>query len=364
MQDYILIYLGQELKMSHRKLTSLIMIAALLLTAVSCKEDKDTADLPSLSGLVFSCPSFVAPGTEVTLTPKGFEHPEGKGVGIYWKVTPSMAKADTTMLENGLTPEGKETDGSLEFQFSDTLGKYQVMCYAFAEGHSGDAYQKTVMVVEGGLDKSITMTDIKETDPKVTVDGVDYYYQEIAGLDWFRRNLASEASGVGYQGYDVTSDVFGRYYSYEEALTACPEGWRLPSEEDWLSMCAAIGASGADKYGTVKNVASMLFVNACFNDEPMLEYWPQVGEVTNRSGLCVFPVGYSNLGDRSSEGVYPYAAFGGMYEYAAFWTADKVAGEEGMAYYRYLVSDQPDFFVGKGDVKSFGASVRCVRDAE
>lgn len=340
-----------------------MMIAALALAAVSCKDDDDGETLPSLEGLRFSCPSFVEPGAKVTLMPKGVVHPEGEGVGYYWKVTPVMTKADTTRLENGLDKDGNESDGSYTFEFPDSLGTYSVMAYAFADGYSGDYYQKDVMTVEGGLDNSVTMTGILKDDPKVTVDGIDYYYKEIAGLEWFRKNLASMASGTGYGGYDVTSDVFGRYYSYEEALTACPDGWRLPSEEEWLSLCNALGASEADKYGIVGNVASKLFVMAYLNEVPMLEYWPEVGDITNESGLAFLPAGYSNLGERDPEGKYPAAIYDGIYEYAAVWTADKVEGEDGMAYYRYLISDQPDFFVGKGDVKSFGASVRCVRDA-
>lgn len=340
-----------------------MMIAALALAAVSCKDD-DGETLPSLDGLRFSCPSFVEPGTKVILTPKGVVHPEGEGVGYYWKVTPVMTTADTTRLENGLDKDGNESDGSYTFEFPDSLGTYSVMVYAFADGYSGDYYQKDVMTIKGGLDNSVTMTGILKDDPKVTVDGIDYYYKEIAGLEWFRKNLASMVSGTGYEGYDVTSDVFGRYYSYEEALTACPDGWRLPSEEEWLSLCNALGASEADKYGIVGNVASKLFVMAYLNEIPMLEYWPEVGDITNESGLCFLPVGYSNLGERDSEGKYPAAIYDGIYEYATVWTADNVEEEDGMAYYRYLISDQSDFFVGKGDVKSFGASVRCVRDAQ
>ena len=35
-----------------------------------------------------------------------------------------------------------------------------------------------------------------------------------------------------------------------------------------------------------------------------------------------------------------------------------------MAYYRYLICDQPDMMIAKGDPKAFGASIRCVRDAQ
>jgi tRNA G18 (ribose-2'-O)-methylase SpoU len=61
------------------------------------------------------------------------------------------------------------------------------------------------------------------------------------------------------------------------------------------------------------------------------------------------------------DGAYPEANSYGVYEYAAFWTAD--TDEDGMAYYRYLICDQSDMMISKGDPEAFGASVRCVRDA-
>ena len=63
-----------------------------------------------------------------------------------------------------------------------------------------------------------------------------------------------------------------------------------------------------------------------------------------------------------NEGNYPGANFSGANEYAAFWTADKVEGEEGKAYYRYIIANQPFISIEKGDTKTFGASVRCVRN--
>ena len=52
------------------------------------------------------------------------------------------------------------------------------------------------------------------------------------------------------------------------------------------------------------------------------------------------------------------------YQYAAYWTSDAVAEETDKAYYRYLQDNQPFLEIGKGDKVSFGANVRCVRDAK
>ncbi len=352
--------------MSLRKLNSLIMLALLALASVSCKDDEETELTPQLSGLTFTCPGFVSPKQVVTMTPKGVVHPDGGEYGIYWKVTPTMSWTDTTRYQNGLDKNdasGKPSDGSFRFQFSDTLGTYTVNCYAFSSGYSGDSYSKDVMVVKAGLDGSVTGTGIKAADKHVSSDGTDYYYTRIGSLDWFRNNLASQNGGAPLANHDVMSDIFGRYYSYEDAVKACPEGWRLPTEEDWVALGKELGDADAQPLAPVADVASKLMADAYFNGVQMWEYWPEFGEITNSSTLAFIPTGYANLGARS-DGAYPQASFEGVYEYAAFWTADKVDGEDDMAYYRYMIVDQPDLFVGKGDVRSFGAAVRCVRDAE
>ena len=145
------------------------------------------------------------------------------------------------------------------------------------------------------------------------------------------------------------SDVFGRYYSFEEAQTICPDGWRLPTDAEW--------SAAAEEYDN--NIAALMG-NAYFNGNLMWEYWPAVGEITNASGLSMIPAGYAMLSGKASDGSYPNAQFQGNNQYAIFWTAD-TAEEEGMAYYRYIICDQPEFMLGKGDITSFGATVRCVR---
>ena len=336
--------------MSFRKLNLFAFAAAMLLAVVSCKED-ETESLPYLNGsLYFECPSFVSPGQKVILSPDGVEHPEDGEIGYYWKVTPTMTKSDTVTV--------------FEFQFPDTLQAYNVSCYAFAEGYNGSSFSMSVDVMKNGLDGSLRDTGISVSDKKITVDGIDYYYETIAGLDWFRNNLASESCGIPYQNEAITSDIFGRFYSYNEAVTACPEGWRLPSEDDWMALADELGVAVTEKYSTFEDVTAKLLVSATVNGNNVLEYWPVVGDVNNESKLGFIPFGFVNLGNKAADGRYPLAAFEGIYEYLAVWTADTVEGEESMAYYRYLRSDLPDMLVGKGDADSFGANVRCVRDAE
>ena len=106
--------------------------------------------------------------------------------------------------------------------------------------------------------------------------------------------------------------------------------------------------------------------DASFNGTKMWEYWPAVGEISNGSGLAFLPVGYSNLGvtpAAKSTVSYPDASFEGLYEYSAFWTGSEVENNGNKAYYRYIIATQPHLMIGKAYKISFGASVRCVRDA-
>ena len=205
--------------MSLGKLKIIAMSAIVLLAAASCKEEEQES-LPSLSGLYFECPMFAAPGKAVTLTPKEVEHPEGGEVGYCWRVTPTMKRNDTTRV--------------YVHWFSDTLKTYTVSCYAFAEGYNATSYSRKVEVVASGLDGSLTETGIKASDKKVTVDGIDYYYEKIGSLEWFRNNLADPQSGAPYVNEEIVSDIcFSNF--------AC-EGVVLAEELDLVSqaVCAAI----------------------------------------------------------------------------------------------------------------------------
>ena len=355
--------------MSFRKLTSITFIIAAALCALSCKDDDETTVPPSLSGaLDFDLPKYILPETVIKMVPSGVTHPDEGELGYYWKVSPSMKKSDTTRFENGLDKNGNPSDGSFTHKFSDTLQTYTVQGYAYAKGYSYISKTSYTTVVKGGIDGSITNLELKDK-PAITAASVTYPYVTIGSTDWLCRNIADASAGAPFANNKAMGDVFGRYYSYEEALEVCPDGWQLPTEADWLEAAAAAGAEGAQAYDTIEGIAAALMGNGYFNEDLMWEYWPQVGDITNATGLSFIPTGYAMLGAKASSPKedenldyrYPQAQFQGYNEYAAFWTADLVEGSEGMAYYRYLISEVPDLMISMGDTKTFGAAVRCVR---
>ena len=376
--------------------TRLSFIIFVTLAILSCKKKEETT-IPSLSGQLKINGIEVFVGADetsrtITLKPSGAKHPEGKHLGYCWKVSPTMTSYDTTRYENGLNKKGQESDGSFTYTLKDSLGTYTIYCYAFASGYSGLSSAGYVTVVRGGFKTSPDDPDVSITNTQITEKGTrladtDYYYVTDGTRDWTANNAAEPTSGAAFWGYNAMADVFGRYYSYDEAKAVCASlpaadgnQWRLPTDEDWVNLIKSIttdatGEFKAEPYADIywnndengkPSLAARLIADGYFNGEKLWDYWPGIGVPANTSGMAILPVGYANLGitpEIKSKSAYPNALFEGEFKLAAFWTADEVAENTDMAYYRYMHTKSPHFMISKGYKGTFGASVRCVRES-
>ena len=325
--------------MNFRKL---IYIAALILAVVSCSKDEETEATPGLNGTlsIVGLPEFMSPGATFTLHPKGAVHPDGKELNYSWKVSPSMSKYDTTEV--------------FTHTFSDTLQTYTVYCNAYASGYSGLSANIKTTVVAPGYNGSIKGIDYKSiADDSVYVRHMPYYYKSIGTQTWTLNNMAVR-SGVPFRNAEVMSEVFGRYYNFDQAKAACDSldtangNWELPTREEWQILSEHISSEFSNTYG--KTLSAAMMADASFNGVTFWEYWPQIGDIKNGSGFSAISTGYANIQANR---------FKGEFEYAIFWTSDQVSETE--AYYTYLICDQPGMFTSVGNKASFGASVRCIR---
>ena len=205
-----------------------LLLAASLL--FSCKKKEETTTTkPYLYGVDFDLPTFARPGDTFILKPYGVYTTEGDGV------------------EN---PTYKWRVGTGEFQTTETftlkleeVGNYTVSCQATDpdDNYYASSNSKVIIVIDPALGETLTGTGIEAGDPHITDprddDGEnDYFFTRIGDLDWFRNNLAYTGAGLAYENADVTSYPIGRYYTWDEAMTACPEGWRLPTAEEWAAL--------------------------------------------------------------------------------------------------------------------------------
>lgn len=91
-----------------------------------------------------------------------------------------------------------------------------------------------------------------------TRDGHVYHWVKYGGLDWMTDNFAYDIHDANkcniyqpdYDFYNETNTEnlpkYGRLYTLDGALAACPDGWRIPTDADWQSLERALGMSAGD----------------------------------------------------------------------------------------------------------------------
>jgi len=315
-----------------------------VLGLASCKKDK-TEEVKYLTGEPrFSMPAYGVAGDSFSFKVGGVKADDGSEVGYYWYASPVFTD--------------KDTSATYTFTLPDTLCTFTVYSTAYAKDYISTPYSQKITVVKAGREGgSITglafdqSKDFSFTDPR---DGHEYWCTTVGNTDWFKENLAYEGSGAALENCESTSDVFGRFYSWDEAGSACPEGWRVSSLDDWADAASVILGQRPDPQTRFYGAAGGFMGDLSFNGDKMWEYWPKV-KITDQLGLSMIPLGYAVKQETNAD-------FSDMYDYASFWTADSMDADQG--YYRYFFDESPDIFLGHASKSSFAANVRCVRDHE
>jgi uncharacterized protein (TIGR02145 family) len=185
---------------------------------------------------------------------------------------------------------------------------------------------------------SVSVSSSSESDEKETFtdsrDGQTYKYVKIDNQVWMAENLNYEtANSYCYNDSTENCKKYGRLYTWETALNACPEGWHLPTKGEFEILRFNVGGS---------DVAGKMLKSTTG--------WYDDGNGVDKYGFNVLPAGY-----RSYDG-----SFSGAGENAEFWSATESPNYD-LAYtlsLYYLSDDTPLF----GYYKDDAVSVRCLRD--
>lgn len=317
----------------------ILPVLLVCILAFSCKKkEEETVLSASFTGVLdFSIPDYIRPGETYTLTPSGVSTADKSDFGYFWTISSEESVRDTVRHIG----DPVEKDGTKIFKAPSEIGDVTITCAAFASGYYNSTCMKTTVVVSA---ESLDGTEVSSTTGGIVTDSRDsrtYLYNNDGSLDWFCSNLEYAEVGVPYKEAPAVQELFGGFYTYDEAVTACPSGWRLPTVDEWKTLCG----------GSFEGAAGSLMADAFFNDDRMWEYYPEV-KITNENLMSVIPVGYATV----SDGVYSFVGFGA---YAAFWTSTVYDSEK--VDYIYINEKTPDVMVGSGDKSHFAASVRCVK---
>ncbi len=122
-------------------------------------------------------------------------------------------------------------------------------------------------------------------------DGQIYKWVKIGNQTWMAENLNYETTNSSWFEYSSTyGDIYGRLYALDAALTACPSGWHLPTDDEWKQMEIELGISQSEAED----------INWRGTDEgkkmKSTNRWNNNGNGTNSSGFNALPGGYRASG--------------------------------------------------------------------
>lgn len=180
----------------------------------------------------------------------------------------------------------------------------------------------------------------KMTDPRTPL--FSYRTVEIGDRTWMAENMAwQKTNSFCYDENTHNCEIYGRLYVWGDAKNLCPEGWSLPSKEEWEQLILSVG--GANQAGKALKTNSG---------------WKNDGNGTDKNGFSALPAGYwSNY---SSNGGYY-----GLEGAAHFWSATATESGSNLAYglkleFNVDSASMSDYFVTGGHY--YALSVRCILD--
>ncbi len=342
-------------------LTAMLMFAV---ATVACEEEEE--EYESMSGnLSFDFPEYVIVGQEVSSYISGI-------------VTPSNPRY--FWVSHDMDIKGTESDTiysqSVTFIVPDMPGEYEVKGYARADGYYSKNKNAKVIAIGGSIND---MSGWEKGTEQITDerDGATYHVREYGNLKWFTQNLRyagdtansdpslRDTLGIAYGNTDAVGVVFGRLYSWNDATGgesgsglgggpqgACPDGWSIPTKEDWEDLALAVSGESMDFWDNWDGLGESMSAPIILNDGILWPYSPDNSH-TNTYGWNGSPFGNSKDF---------YAVYENISIYGMWWSS--LEEENGDVAYRSIYYNTDIFPAYLTDKDSYGVSVRCVRMIE
>jgi uncharacterized protein (TIGR02145 family) len=248
------------------------------------------------------------------------------GVTFSYTLTNLKPKTKYYYRINGVSEGGIGNGSNIEFTTTDT----NIIVINF----NPDLLYDSIYDIEGKKYKTIvigTQTWMAENLRSVKLnDGTDIHF----GSDSYEWSLLTIP---GYCWYSGDSTAYGAVYNWYTVGTGklCPEGWHVPSDEDWTTLTDFLGGSDVAG-GLLKETGSVHWIK------------PNAG-ATNESGFTALASGYRSA----------YGGFSNLGHYGVWWTSTEWSSTG--AWYRDLYNGY-ESADRSNTSKQGGASVRCIKN--
>lgn len=241
-------------------------------------------------------------------------------------------------------------------QTNDTLwfGTSQwVIIPGISQANNYSGYTGTVTDVDGNVYHTVLMGNFEwmASNLKVTHyrNGESITYPGDNNDAWYTNTNGAYA---WYNNNPEWKDIYGGLYNFYAVVNQwglCPQGWHVPTTQEWTYLQEYIGGLEAPNGNELK---SCLQIDAPVDDchvsvHPRWDYSEQHG--TNDYDFSAFPAGM-----RGVEGAYSL-----MGQQGHFWTSSEIGS--GRAWARILLYNDGSLVIDDGYMKR-GISVRCVKN--
>ncbi|MFO7658983.1 MAG: fibrobacter succinogenes major paralogous domain-containing protein [Bacteroidales bacterium] len=190
----------------------------------------------------------------------------------------------------------------------------------------GNLYHGVKIGNQVWMKENLNVTRFRNGDPIPTTNPFDLNITDLSApvYQWITENDEANAA------------IYGRLYTWHAATDSrgiCPEGWRIPTDDDWNDLWSYLGADDAGS--KIREAGTT--------------HWYSASTANNSSGFTALP------GDlRRREG--NYSGIVGFYGY--WWTSTSSIGD--MAFYYSI--DYTCFITRAPAYKNHGLSIRCIKD--
>lgn len=188
-------------------------------------------------------------------------------------------------------------------------------------------------------------------DPR---DGKTYKTIKIGKQIWMADNLAYKTDS-GYMAYDKKENnlaIYGYLYTWRSANKACPSGWHLPSDDEWLILAAHFGDKELAAYKAKSNAGYSSY-NITSKLKSSTHWEASDSTATNETGFTALPGGHHSDNNGFSDVGY-YGEWWSSTPYSGSWSID-AAWSVSMFYSDSRV-------MRATNSKDWGLSVRCLKD--
>ena len=193
-------------------------------------------------------------------------------------------------------------------------------------------------------------------------DNQTYKWIKIGKQTWMAENLNYITNESYCYNHNVSNcQKYGRLYTWEVATKyACPDGWHLPTDDEWKELEIYLGMSQEDaniRGWSGSNEGSKLAGNSSLWANGKLEN----DETFGSSGFMALPAGTKNYDVTYSSGRFVGGSFNDLRDKTYFWSDSESEYDAEDAWFRCLCYNYSGVISNDG-YKGYHYSVRCIKD--